>query len=79
VIRQPGDHGTSAAFYFLGSLIEGQVHSYTGMGTFHSAEDAAERCNEADALVFEQRQLWRNGVNYGMSKPVAVATCTGTP
>jgi hypothetical protein len=47
------------------------------LGTFKTAEAAAERCSERGALIFEQDELFRNGCNYGHSQERVVATVVG--
>lgn len=63
--------------YFLGTIVNGGVYAYTALGLFKSARQAAERCQEKGALVFEQYECWSHGINYGLTAPVVVARCLG--
>jgi hypothetical protein len=65
-------------FFALGTVDrDGRVFIYMGLGVFKSARAAAERCLERKAVVFENAELWSNGVNYGHAGYKPVAQCVG--
>lgn len=61
--------------YLLGSTIDGREFIYTDLPSFKSGMEARDYAlaHNHTGYVFEHRDLYRNGVNYGTSLEI-VAT-----
>ena len=67
----------SAPRYILGTVTEGRTYLYTGLGEFRSGLAAVEawrsKPRSGPAYVFEERDVSRLGVTYGIDRKI-VAT-----
>lgn len=59
----------SAPRYLLGEIVGGRTYIFTGLPTFRSGLEAADywrsKQRNGSAYIFEERDAFRLGVNYG--------------